>query len=111
MMSASALSAQIRAKKKKMEAEHSDAVKLSGIPQDATDIEVTKGMEAGERLSENTPKERDEDPGLAAQIASDSSNGEAPMTEAPDPKQINQPADGERENRKAKIKARMRKGA
>lgn len=107
MPSASSLSAQIRAKKKKMKEDHSDAVKLSGIPEDATDIEVIKGKEAGERLSENEPKERDESPTLEEGISSDSSNASEPMTEAPDPKQVNQPEDGKRENRKAKLKKRL----
>lgn len=63
MMSAKAISARIRAKKMRME-EDSGAVKLSGIPEDATDIEVNKGHEEGERLSENVPTEHDQDPSL-----------------------------------------------
>lgn len=57
MMSASAMSAAIRAKKKKMEEDESGAVKLSGIPEDATDILVIKNKEPGEALSENMPME------------------------------------------------------
>lgn len=93
MMSASALSAQIRAKKKKMEMDHSDAVKLSGIPEDATDAEVIKGHEEGERLSENDRSEPGEAPALGAV-----------SEEQEDPKQVNQPADGPREKRKASIR-------
>lgn len=64
MKSASAMSAMIRAKKKKMEEEDSDAVKLSGIPEDATDLLILKNKEPGERLSEHTMPDRDEDPTL-----------------------------------------------
>ncbi len=56
MMSASAMSAMIRAKKKKME-EESGAVKLSGIPEDAIDVLNIKNKEEGEMLSENHPME------------------------------------------------------
>lgn len=56
MLSASAMSAKIRAKKKAMEDE-SGAVKLSGIPEDATDIEILKQHEATDELNENHPKE------------------------------------------------------
>ena len=52
------------AEKKKMEEEHSDAVKLSGIPEDATDIDINKLHEPGEMLNENMPMERDEEPTL-----------------------------------------------
>lgn len=69
MMSAAAMSAIIRLKKKKMEEEHSDAVKLSGIPEDAQDIMVIKNKEPGEMLSENEPKEHDEMPTLASEMA------------------------------------------
>ena len=58
MLSASEISAMIRAKKKKMEEEHSDAVKLSGIPEDATDIDINKLHEPGEMLNENMPMMR-----------------------------------------------------
>ncbi len=61
MMTASAMSAMIRAKKKKMEEDHSDAVKLSGIPMDATDIDIIKNQEEGEKLSENIPMDSSED--------------------------------------------------
>lgn len=106
MMSASQISAQIRAKKKKMEEEHSDAVKLSGIPEDATDIAVIKNHEAGEMLSENSPKERDEDPTLEEQMSA--TRAPQPHEEAPeDPHQVNQPEDGEREKRMAKMRSMM----
>ena len=93
MMSASALTAQIRAKKKKMSEDHSDAVKLSGIPEDATDAEVIKGHEEGERLSVNDRSEPSEAPaeGMVKE-------------EWDDPHQVNQPADGPREKRKASIR-------
>ncbi len=65
MMSASAMSAMIRAKKKKMEEEESGAVKLSGIPEDATDIMILKNKEAGEALSENMPKEHSDGEALS----------------------------------------------
>lgn len=102
MMSAAALASAIRAKKKKMEEDHSDAVKLSGIPMDATDILVNKSMEPGEAMSENEPKEHGEDsPALDPA-------GEAPEHQYPDdPKQINQPEDGEVEMRKAKMKSML----
>lgn len=54
-MSASQMSAAIRAKKKKMEEDESGAVKLSGIPEDATDEMVIKNKEEGEKLSTNKP--------------------------------------------------------
>lgn len=64
MMSASAMSAMIRAKKKKME-EESGAVKLSGIPEDAIDILVNKNKEEGEELSENIPMEHSDGESLS----------------------------------------------
>jgi hypothetical protein len=109
MMSASAISAAIRAKKKKME-EEAGAVKLSGIPQDATDAEVVKGHEAGEMLSENKPMERDESPSLESEMADEKKA--QPYSYPEDPKQVNQPADGPVEDRKAKVRkmlARMGK--
>lgn len=54
MMSASAMSALIRAKKKKM-MEDSGAMTESGIPMDAQDIYNEKNKEPGEVLSENIP--------------------------------------------------------
>ena len=66
MMRASQISARIRAKKKAMSDE---AVKLSGIPEDATDIDYIKRQEAGERLSTNEPPDRNEDPSLDSEIA------------------------------------------
>lgn len=60
MMSASAMSAMIRAKKKKMMEDHSDAVKLSGIPEDATDELVNENKIEGEKLSENHPSDKEE---------------------------------------------------
>lgn len=59
MMSASAISAEIRAKKKSME-EEDGMVKLSGIPEDATDIMVNENHIEGEKLSENHPSEESE---------------------------------------------------
>lgn len=61
MLTASEISAMIRSKKKKLEGED-EAVKLSGIPEDATDIAINKNHEYGEMLSENFPKDRDEEP-------------------------------------------------
>ncbi len=107
VMSASAISAAIRAKKKKMEEEESGAVRLSGIPEDATDIEVIKGHEPGERLSENVPIDRDEHPSLGELEAQ--ATAEQPHDEkAEDPHQINQPEDGEVENRKANIRKKLK---
>lgn len=98
MMSASAISAQIRAKKKKMEEDESGAVKLSGIPEDATDIDVIKQMEPGEALSENIPTEPSEAP------------AEGTVSETwEDPKQVNQPADGPVERRKANVRKMLTK--
>lgn len=84
MMSASSMAAMIRAKKKKMEEEHSDAVKLSGIPEDATDILVNKNKEEGERLSENMPKEHEEDPVLDSEVHQEMAS-EPHEEMAPDP--------------------------
>ncbi len=78
------MSKAIREKKKKME-EEAGAVKLSGIPEDATDIAIIKNKEYGERLSENKPKDHDEEPSLDAAIASDGSNRESAEMSAPDP--------------------------
>ena len=107
-MSASSISAAIRAKKKKMEEEHSDAVKLSGIPEDATDIMTLKQHEATDGLNENHPMDRDEDPSLGAEH-SDEVAAEPHDEMSPDPKQINQPEDGEREERHAKLRKMMSK--
>lgn len=101
MMSASAMSAMIRAKKKKMEEEHSDAVKLSGIPEDATDILVNKNKEMGEMLSENMPKEHDEDPMLKEDMHAQMMDT-TPEMSAPDPME-----DDEKMKRHAKIRAMM----
>lgn len=100
MMSSSSMSAAIRAKKKKMMEEHSDAVKLSGIPEDATDIAVLKMHEATDPMNENHPKDRDEDPSLESLIESDSTNGSAPYESAPDPMELD-----EKKKKQAKIKA------
>lgn len=108
MMSASAISAQIRAKKKMMKEQHSDAVKLSGIPEDATDIDVIKQQEPGEMMSENKPMDRDEDPTLASLEAQETA-AQPHMDKWEDPKQINQPEDGAVENRKAKIRMMLAK--
>ena len=58
MLSPSAMSALIRAKKKKME-EDPEVVKLSGIPMDATDIYAAEQREAEDGLDENEPKSDD----------------------------------------------------
>lgn len=57
MKSASELSAMIRARKKKLadDPETDDAVDLSGIPADATDLEIEKQEEATEAMDENEP--------------------------------------------------------
>jgi len=99
MMSAAAMSAAIRAKKKKMEMDESGAVKLSGIPEDAIDAKVIEDHIPGEALSENTPTEG------STMLPED-------VHEQEDPKQVNQPADGPVERRKAnarKMLARMGK--
>lgn len=108
MMSASAISAQIRAKKKKMEEEHSGAVKLSGIPEDATDIDTIKQHEATDAMNMNMPKDRDEDPSLASLDAEAKASG-GMVGEPEDPKQVNQPEDGPVESRKAKIRKMLTK--
>lgn len=105
-MSASAISAMIRAKKKKMMEDHSDAVKLSGIPEDATDIAIEKNKEPGEMLNENHPIEHEEEPLLSAEHAQEEA-AEPHDEMAPNPKQINQPEDGAVEDRKAKIRKMM----
>lgn len=69
MMSAKAISAKIRAKKKFMQDNESGAVKLSGIPEDAIDILTNKGHEEGERLSQNAAPNRDEEPELDTEVA------------------------------------------
>lgn len=76
MMSSASISAMIRAKKKKMQMEESGAVKLSGIPEDATDIMAIKNKEEGERLSENVPLEHDENP-MLAMVAKEDGESEA----------------------------------
>ena len=106
MMTASQMSAAIRAKKKAMEEEKSGAVKLSGIPEDATDIDILKQHEATDAMNENMPKDHDEEPELGAERAAEM-HQDMPKLVAPDPKQINQPEDGEREMRNAKIRKMM----
>lgn len=101
MMTASQISAQIRAKKKEMEKDHSDAVKLSGIPMDATDMEVIKNHEEGERLSENHPKDHSDEPELSSDVSADGAD-DAHEEMAPDPK-----LDDEKMKRMAKIKSMM----
>lgn len=81
MMSASALSAQIRAKKKKMEE--------AG---DLTDADAKANDEEGEKLSENHPSDA---MGM---------NADSPELTSPDPE-----VNGEKEERKAKIKTMLRK--
>ena len=107
MMTASQMSAAIRAKKKKMKEEHSDAVKLSGIPEDATDHEILKQDSATDHLDENHPKDFDEEPSLEEQHAA--TVAPQPHDEkAPDPKQINQPGEGEMDEENEMKKARIR---
>jgi hypothetical protein len=108
MMTASEMSQRIRAKKKAMS---DDAVKLSGIPEDATDIDTIKQHEIAEPNDSNTPMDRDEQPSVQALTSQESEPDPAMSEVAPDPKQINQPEDGTREMRNAKIRkmmARMR---
>lgn len=93
MSSASAISAAIRAKKKKME-EESGAVKLSGIPEDATDILVNKNKEYGEALSENEPAESDQEPSIDELMRADA-EGASLDEVAPDPKECGECASGE----------------
>ncbi len=69
-MSAAAMSKMIRDKKKKMEDE-SGAVKLSGIPMDATDEYVNKMKEEGELLSENIPEDHDDGQDMTAKEGQD----------------------------------------
>lgn len=69
MLSAKAMSARIRAKKKIMEDEHEGSVKLSGIPEDVQDEMVNKNHEAGEMLDENEPADRNEMPELDEQYS------------------------------------------
>jgi hypothetical protein len=64
MITSKSIVAALRAKKKKMEEEHSDAVKLSGIPMDKEEMDIFKRHEMGEKLSKNFFKERDEEPEL-----------------------------------------------
>lgn len=106
MMTASQMSAKIRAKKKAME---DGAVKLSGIPEDATDIDAIKQKEPGEELSENTPMNREESPSLSELESQETAPDPAMSEVSPDPHQINQPEDGEREARKAKMRSAMAK--
>ena len=102
-MSASALSAAIRAKKKKMEMEESGAVKLSGIPEDATDIDILKQHEIAEPNDDNMPKERDESPSVAELNAK--TTAPQPHDEmAPDPE-----LDDEKKTRFSKIKSMLSK--
>ena len=107
MMSATEISKQIRLRKKKMMEDHSDAVKLSGIPEDATDALVIKGHETTDSLNMNEPKERDEDPTLDELRAQVIKPDPAMSEVSADPKQINQPEDGVREKRLAKLRARL----
>lgn len=102
MMSASSMSAMIRAKKKKMMEDESGAIKLSGIPEDAIDEMIIKNKEEGERLSTNTPKDHDEDPMLAHEVAEDSKDDMHEMME-PNPELM----DEEKAKKNAKIKAMM----
>lgn len=89
MMTSAQMVALIRAKKKKMEDEHSGAVKLSGIPEDAADMLVLKNKEEGERLSENHPKDHDEEPSLDSGIQDDEHDMAHEMS-APDPHEVDE---------------------
>lgn len=84
MMSAAAMSAKIRAKKKKM-MDEDGAMTESGIPEDAQDIAVIKNKEYGELLNDNMPKDRDEEPTAAEEIAEER-KAQAHEESAPDPK-------------------------
>jgi hypothetical protein len=109
MMSASAMSAMIRAKKKKMAEETSNAVDFDGHHIDAQDIMTNKNHEPGEMLSENVPKEREEEPTLESLEAQE----KAPQPH--DEKALDPHVNGEdadKNKRKMKIKAMfMRMGA
>lgn len=59
MIDASTISKAIRMKKKKF-TEDKDVVSLSGIPKDATDLEIDKDHEATDHLNMNEPKEHDD---------------------------------------------------
>lgn len=108
-MNATEMSKKIRMKKKMMEENESGAVKLSGIPEDAQDIDHLKRIEATNDLDENNPAERNEDPSLSEERAMEMKPDPAVLEEAPNPHQINQPEDGERENRKANMRKSMMK--
>lgn len=110
-MNATQMSAKIRAKKKKMQEDESGAVKLSGIPEDAQEIDHTKRIEATDDLNENVPKERDEDPSLSEERSMETKTDPMMSETSPDPKQINQPEDGARESRKAKMRKAMAKAS
>lgn len=58
MMSPKSMSEMIRARKKKLadDPEKDNAVDLSGIPADATDLEIDKMHEATEAMDENNPE-------------------------------------------------------
>lgn len=105
MMNATQMSAAIRAKKKKMEAEK-EAVKLSGIPEDATEIDINKQHEATDRMDENEPKDHDEEPSLDEQHAA-TVEAQPHEEKAPDPHEVNEPGeiDEEKEMKKARIRA------
>jgi hypothetical protein len=103
MMNASAMSKAIRDKKKKLEDE-AGAVKLSGIPEDAQDIDSLKRREATNDLDENVPTDHEEDPSLSSERAEEMKPDPAVKEVSDDPHQINQPEDGEKEQRQAKIR-------
>ena len=104
MMSAKAISAAIKAKKKKMEDTESGAVKLSGIPEDAQDIMVNKNHEEGERLSENNPSDRVEDPPLDTEVSQEEA---AEPHEAEEPNPAVNGEGGEPDEEKMKRQAKM----
>lgn len=105
-MSAGAMSAMIRAKKKKMAEDHSDAVKLSGIPEDATDIMTIKGHEATDAMNMHDPMDRNEDPELST-LRSEEMAAQPHNEESPDPHVINMDMDEEKSKKRERIRATM----
>lgn len=85
MKSASALSMEIRKKKKAM-LENRGVVDLSGVEMDKQDEDLMEQDEMTHNigLDKNTPKMRDQDPSDMELMKADSHN-EPPETEAPEP--------------------------
>lgn len=107
MMSSSQMLASIRAKKKKMMEDHSDAVKLSGIPEDATDIELLKMKEMTDPMDENHPKDRDDEPSLSAEHSKEMAP-EPHEEMSPDPHVMGEDGmDDEKQKKFMKIKSMM----